>query len=79
MRRLSAGKRTNDSSQEASEGLVNDTTQGASEGLRVTINTVVQGVATGVIDVGEHTPIIAPIFVALRCGLYVWRPLRERT
>lgn len=41
--------------------------QGTAEGLRVTVSTVVQGLATGVIDVGEHTPIIAPIFVALRC------------
>lgn len=42
-----------------------DAVQAAQEVARLGVSTVVEGVATGVIEIGAATPVVAPLCVAL--------------
>ncbi|CAM9848556.1 unnamed protein product, partial [Sphacelaria rigidula] len=46
--------------------VVEDVAASTMEAVALAAKTVVEGLATGIIEVGEATPIVAPLFVALK-------------
>lgn len=48
------------------QSIIDDVRAPTEEAVRLAAKTIVEGLATGIIEVGEATPIVAPIFVALK-------------